>query len=168
MVICNLQPTKHDKKADLNIHTYVDDVMRMLMNNLGLDIPEYDKSKDPVKLVGLRQYPGDELYIDWTQDEENAKHVKKQADVVHDQYLKRRREEKKRKSEKSLEAVTKLMKREDVEDSKQDIKIEEVTNIAKETENGEFVKTEYIKETNGDSKCPQDNDVDHLLNDSDS
>ena len=72
-MICNLQPTKQDRKADLNIHTYVDDVMRMVssvskyfshlpnifliyqiflhqvMENLGLDIPQYDRSLDPVR-----------------------------------------------------------------------------------------------------------------------
>ena len=45
MVICNLQPTKQDKKADLNIHTYVDDVMRAVMKNLDLEIPDYDPSR---------------------------------------------------------------------------------------------------------------------------
>ena len=45
LVICNLQPTKQDKKADLNIHTYVDDVMRAVMGNLELDIPEYDRAR---------------------------------------------------------------------------------------------------------------------------
>ena len=40
-----------DKKADLCIHTYVDDVMRMLMARLELDIPEYDPVFDPVKQV---------------------------------------------------------------------------------------------------------------------
>ena len=71
LVICNLQPTKQaiifivikhtlpqslcsdaqDKKADLCIHTYVDDVMRMLMERLELDVPEYDPVFDPVKQV---------------------------------------------------------------------------------------------------------------------
>ena len=45
LVICNLQPTKQDKKADLNIHTYVDDVMRAVMKNLDLEIPDYDRSR---------------------------------------------------------------------------------------------------------------------------
>ena len=81
LVICNLQPTKQvqgipviwsaqfkyffgfilsiyhllffqDKKADLCIHTYVDDVLKMLMQRLDLDIPEYDPVFDPVKQVG--------------------------------------------------------------------------------------------------------------------
>ncbi|XP_053157785.1 NAD-dependent protein deacylase sirtuin-6 isoform X2 [Hemicordylus capensis] len=41
LVIVNLQPTKHDKHADLRIHGYVDDVMTRLMKHLGLEIPEW-------------------------------------------------------------------------------------------------------------------------------
>ncbi|XP_066491869.1 NAD-dependent protein deacylase sirtuin-6 isoform X2 [Tiliqua scincoides] len=41
LVIVNLQPTKHDKHADLRIYGYVDDVMTKLMKNLGLEIPEW-------------------------------------------------------------------------------------------------------------------------------
>lgn len=41
LVIVNLQPTKHDKHADLRIHGYVDDVMTKLMKKLGLEIPEW-------------------------------------------------------------------------------------------------------------------------------
>ena len=67
LVICNLQPTKQDKKADLNIHTFVDDVMEMLMKNLGLEIPEYNKEEDPVRKVLRGEFPKDDLYIDWTQ-----------------------------------------------------------------------------------------------------
>ena len=112
-MICNLQPTKQDKKADLNIHTYVDDVMKMLMKNLGLEIPEYDRSKDPVKRV--------EGGRDWTQDEDHAKDVKKISDIVHDGYLKKRRDERKRKSDLlQLEKKTKMMKRED--EDEEDIK----------------------------------------------
>ncbi|KAJ1085227.1 hypothetical protein NDU88_005360 [Pleurodeles waltl] len=42
LVIVNLQPTKHDKHADLRIHGYVDDVMTRLMSHLQLKIPEWD------------------------------------------------------------------------------------------------------------------------------
>ena len=52
--VSNLQSSifdAQDKKADLCIHTYVDDVMRMLMARLELDIPEYDPVFDPVKQV---------------------------------------------------------------------------------------------------------------------
>ncbi|KAM6218136.1 NAD-dependent protein deacylase sirtuin-6 isoform 2-T2 [Rhynchocyon petersi] len=42
LVIVNLQPTKHDRYADLRIHGYVDDVMVQLMKHLGLEIPTWD------------------------------------------------------------------------------------------------------------------------------
>uniref|UniRef100_A0A3B4Z767 protein acetyllysine N-acetyltransferase n=1 Tax=Stegastes partitus TaxID=144197 RepID=A0A3B4Z767_9TELE len=42
IVIVNLQPTKHDKHAHLRIHGYVDDVMKHLMEMLGLDIPKWE------------------------------------------------------------------------------------------------------------------------------
>jgi len=119
LVICNLQPTKQDKKADLSVHTYVDDVMEMVMKKLGLEIPEYDSNLDPVRLTRMRKFPEDELFIDWTQDEENAKDLKKIGDLVHEEYLKKRREEKKRKS--SLD----ILDRGDVKTSKMQKKIED-------------------------------------------
>uniref|UniRef100_A0A2K5F270 protein acetyllysine N-acetyltransferase n=1 Tax=Aotus nancymaae TaxID=37293 RepID=A0A2K5F270_AOTNA len=42
LVIVNLQPTKHDRHADLRIHGYVDEVMTQLMKHLGLEIPAWD------------------------------------------------------------------------------------------------------------------------------
>ncbi|XP_077989093.1 NAD-dependent protein deacylase sirtuin-6-like [Glandiceps talaboti] len=54
LIICNLQPTKHDKKADLLIHGYVDDIISQVMQKLGLPIPDYTgpavvlKSQHPV------------------------------------------------------------------------------------------------------------------------
>ncbi|XP_045237310.2 NAD-dependent protein deacylase sirtuin-6 isoform X5 [Macaca fascicularis] len=42
LVIVNLQPTKHDRHADLRIHGYVDEVMTRLMKHLGLEIPAWD------------------------------------------------------------------------------------------------------------------------------
>ncbi|KAM5308175.1 NAD-dependent protein deacylase sirtuin-6 isoform 2-T2 [Glossophaga mutica] len=42
LVIVNLQPTKHDRQADLRIHGYVDEVMTRLMKYLGLEIPIWD------------------------------------------------------------------------------------------------------------------------------
>eukprot|EP00731_Ephydatia_muelleri_P018820 Em0011g860a len=39
LVICNLQPTKYDDKADLVVHGYVDEVMEALMSKLGLSVP---------------------------------------------------------------------------------------------------------------------------------
>ncbi|XP_046883662.1 NAD-dependent protein deacetylase sirtuin-6 isoform X1 [Hypomesus transpacificus] len=42
VVIVNLQATKHDKHAHLRIHGYVDNVMKQLMELLGLDIPKWE------------------------------------------------------------------------------------------------------------------------------
>ncbi|XP_072051309.1 NAD-dependent protein deacylase sirtuin-6-like [Amphiura filiformis] len=42
IAIVNLQATKHDKKADLRIHGYVDEVMSTVMQHLGLQIPKYE------------------------------------------------------------------------------------------------------------------------------
>lgn len=49
LVICNLQPTKYDKKADLVISTYVDTIMEKVMKRLGVEIPEYSDENDPTK-----------------------------------------------------------------------------------------------------------------------
>ncbi|KAF6204692.1 hypothetical protein GE061_018853 [Apolygus lucorum] len=49
LVICNLQPTKHNKKADMVIHGFVDEVMRHLLEFLDLKVPDYNPSSDPTK-----------------------------------------------------------------------------------------------------------------------
>ncbi|KAI4484759.1 hypothetical protein M0804_007325 [Polistes exclamans] len=49
LVICNLQPTKHDKKADLIINGNVDEIIISVMKKLGLEIPVYDVSMDPTR-----------------------------------------------------------------------------------------------------------------------
>ncbi|XP_060072217.1 NAD-dependent protein deacylase sirtuin-6-like [Ylistrum balloti] len=41
LVIVNLQATKHDRHADLRIHTFVDEVMTQLCHIMGVEIPEY-------------------------------------------------------------------------------------------------------------------------------
>lgn len=73
LVICNLQPTKHDRKADLVIHAYVDDVMVQLMKLLNLPIPEYSREKDPTKLIT----DGNKLLIDWTIADNSVKSMRK-------------------------------------------------------------------------------------------
>ncbi|KAJ8367465.1 hypothetical protein AAFF_G00317620 [Aldrovandia affinis] len=42
LVIINLQPTKHDKHADLRISGYVDQVMAQLLKLLGLAVPTWE------------------------------------------------------------------------------------------------------------------------------
>lgn len=49
LVICNLQPTKYDKKADLVIATYVDTIMEKVLKRLGVELPEYSEADDPTK-----------------------------------------------------------------------------------------------------------------------
>lgn len=69
LVICNLQPTKHDRRADLLIHSYIDDVMVQLMKILELPIPEYTDERDPVKNVS----DGRNDFIDWTIPDSSVK-----------------------------------------------------------------------------------------------
>lgn len=59
LVICNLQPTKHDNKADLIINYYVDDILEKVMNILGIDIPTYCEEENPIKKANSS-------VIDWT------------------------------------------------------------------------------------------------------
>lgn len=48
-----------DKKADLLINTYVDNVLIKVMKKLGLEIPEYSQDIDPTKRV-------EDTVLDWT------------------------------------------------------------------------------------------------------
>ncbi|XP_052844392.1 NAD-dependent protein deacetylase Sirt6 [Drosophila gunungcola] len=49
LVICNLQPTKHNKISNLIISSYVDVVLSKVCKLLGVEIPEYSESSDPTK-----------------------------------------------------------------------------------------------------------------------
>ncbi|XP_065364642.1 NAD-dependent protein deacetylase Sirt6 [Calliphora vicina] len=71
LIICNLQPTKHDKKADLVINTYVDDILTKLCKRLGLEVPTYDPLEDPTKT------PNDHNQ-EWTIQPQHVKEVEKQ------------------------------------------------------------------------------------------
>ena len=72
-MICNLQPTKQDRKADLNIHTYVDDVMRMVssVSKYFSHLPNIFAPGDGEPRAGhpaVRQEPGPgaQVSCDWS------------------------------------------------------------------------------------------------------
>ncbi|UYV72534.1 SIRT6 [Cordylochernes scorpioides] len=56
LVICNLQPTKYDDKAELVIHGYVDQVLKKTAELLGLEVPEYDPKTDPTRTETLHTF----------------------------------------------------------------------------------------------------------------
>jgi len=146
LVICNLQPTKHFKKADLNIHTYVDDVMRLVMDKLDLKVRDYDPLSDPVKKVKRNDLP-EQGYIDWTQCSATAKSLKKIGDVIHENFLHFKRLEKKRKNTEDIK-TTKLQKRED-----NDVEIIEIVD-----ENKKEIKQSDLEsdKLNGDNRKPKE------------
>lgn len=152
LVICNLQPTKHLKKADLNIHTYVDDVMKLLMNKLGLDIPEYNPDTDPVRHVRFNRLP-DVGYIDFTQCSDLARKMKKVGDKIDDSFKEKRKNEKKRKYiEQNIEKNNKMRKRTengmdqaDLDEPKHEIEIIEIKDPV-DSKDGVKPELEFIKD----------------------
>lgn len=92
LVICNLQPTKYDKKADLVISTYVDTVMEKVLKRLGVELPEYSEESDPTKQLSCD--------TEWT----IPLSLVRQIDDQHKQMLK---EVKKRKSNETANDVPK-------------------------------------------------------------
>ncbi|XP_077285143.1 sirtuin 6 [Arctopsyche grandis] len=77
LVVCNLQPTKHDNKADLIINSYVDEILQHIMTNLDKKIPEYNREMDPTKSCDIHE---------WTISKQQLKQTrtlfKKQCDGV--------------------------------------------------------------------------------------
>lgn len=51
VVIVNLQPTKHDRKAAMIINTYVDNVMKLLCEQLKIIIPEFQQPRVLLKSI---------------------------------------------------------------------------------------------------------------------
>ena len=48
--LVNLQPIKLEKKADLVIHSFVDEVLEKVLKRLGIEnIPEYSEAEDPTR-----------------------------------------------------------------------------------------------------------------------
>lgn len=60
LYIVNLQWTPKDDLAALKIHAKCDDVMRLLLGELGLEIPEYDRLKDPIFSLAVPLRPDEE------------------------------------------------------------------------------------------------------------
>lgn len=84
LAICNLQPTKHDKKADLVIPMYVDKIMEKLCKFLGVEIPDYSAEADPTK-----KNPCDE---EWTIDSKRVQALERIYNAqVKEMNLKRKR-----------------------------------------------------------------------------
>ena len=83
MVVINLQPTKHDKKADLIINTFVDDVMVKLFAELGYDLPEYNPLSDPTRKVRENR---SSRCLEWTQSAAKARKLKALADKLDDEF----------------------------------------------------------------------------------
>ena len=95
LVIINLQPTKHDKKADLLIRGFADTVMTKLFERLGEQIPCYDASNDPVKnITSLPQVKGNAPLIEWTQNSRKAKEIEKLASIVESEWKQKRKADK--------------------------------------------------------------------------
>jgi mono-ADP-ribosyltransferase sirtuin 6 len=92
LVIINLQPTKHDKKADLLIRAFADTVMTKLFERLGVQIPCYDARNDPVKsLTSLPQATVDTPLIEWTQNSRKSKEIQKLASIVEQEWKDKRK-----------------------------------------------------------------------------
>ncbi len=94
LVIVNLQPTKHDKKADLIIRAFADKVFEKLFSKLGLKIPSYAEVSDPVKRLKMEL----EATIDWSQSNGLAKEWEKKCSKLEAELKKQRKVEKERKS----------------------------------------------------------------------
>ncbi len=115
LVVVNLQPTKHDRKADLVIRDYLDKVMSMLLERLEVDLPEEcDPASDPVTKAAV----GKEV-VDWTQDPKAAKRMKALADRMDDDFKRRKKQEK-------LGRKRKLEQKVSVKEEEEDIKTKAV------------------------------------------
>ena len=108
-----------------------------------------------MRRVARGEWEGVELCVDWTQAEEEAKAVKKLADTVHDDHLRRRRELKKRKSEHGA-VINKRIKRED---------FEEQASVPNKSDKPASSNGRKCKKT--DSYKIEDEEIDRLLDDED-
>ncbi|XP_030061031.1 NAD-dependent protein deacetylase sirtuin-7 isoform X2 [Microcaecilia unicolor] len=63
LYIVNLQWTPKDDLAELKIHGRCDDVLRLLIGELGLQIPAYNRSQDPIFSLAVPLQPGEEASL---------------------------------------------------------------------------------------------------------
>ena len=47
LVIINLQKTRFDNKATMVVHHYIDRIMELVCEHLGVQVPDYDPAQDP-------------------------------------------------------------------------------------------------------------------------
>lgn len=85
-----------DKKADLLINTYVDNVLTKVMKKLGLEIPEYSHDIDPTKRL-------EDTVLDWTIKKEDIVEVKNLYNMYCKKHRKRKLDVKQIKSKKLSE-----------------------------------------------------------------
>lgn len=109
VVICNLQPTKYDKKADLVISTYVDTILVKVMKRLGVELPEYSEENDPTK-----QIPCD---LEWTIPPRLVKEIDEQHKSMLKEFKKRKSDGPSdiQKSKKKLDHVPKIEEKQENE-----------------------------------------------------
>ena len=117
LVIINLQPTKHDKKADLIINSYADGIFEMLFKELGLEIPEFSKELDKVRRVKLN-----EDIIDWSQCSTEAKSWDEKSNKLEEKLRQKRKAEKLLKQKDS----EKRLKKNEEDEIKLEIKTENI------------------------------------------
>ncbi|VEN49830.1 unnamed protein product, partial [Callosobruchus maculatus] len=77
-----------DKKADLIINTFVDDVLEKVCKRLGLEIPEYNPELDPTKNQCT------DAIIEWNIYKDELRSARKQYEKLNREYRKKKAEEK--------------------------------------------------------------------------
>jgi len=57
LAIINLQPTKHDKKADMLLHGYCDEVFKQIAQELNVDVPKLEAPVTDICMTSVRKLP---------------------------------------------------------------------------------------------------------------
>lgn len=108
-VLVNLQPIKVEKKADLVIHSYVDDVMEKVLKRLGIEeVPEYKSEDDPTSK--------EDLSVSWNFLKDDIKEVEK----IYKEKTNRKHKDKRDDSQDGEEIVRKKYKKKNEEEDDKD------------------------------------------------